>query len=216
MTPPTNTNRAATNLANAQHSTGPVTDAGKEKVRFNALKHGVCAKAVLLPHEDKEKFIELGESLRRVWRPDTELENKLLAELQECEWRLDRIRKAETNLLSLGIRENLATFADEEDLEVRRGLAEAAAWRANARHFSQFRRHENALLKEKDSLEGMLTRLMQFRVKQIEEQKAKAASEFSLRRPGGFVPHAAPAASPNPAAPVSSAALNVPGTTRGR
>ncbi len=116
----TSPQQVAANRANSQLSTGPVTPAGKDKIRFNALKHGVCAKAVVLPHEDKDAFTALGEFLRRIWTPGTELEEKHLLELQECEWRLDRIRKAESNLLMLGIHENFANFADEENPEVRR------------------------------------------------------------------------------------------------
>jgi len=34
--------RAAVNKANAQHSTGPRTEAGKQRSKLNALRHGGC------------------------------------------------------------------------------------------------------------------------------------------------------------------------------
>ncbi len=42
----------AANQRNAKLSTGPKTAEGKEAVKYNALKHGLLAKEVLLPGED--------------------------------------------------------------------------------------------------------------------------------------------------------------------
>ena len=45
------------NLRNATRSTGPRTEAGKKKVRLNAVKHGLTATTVVvLPHEDAEAY----------------------------------------------------------------------------------------------------------------------------------------------------------------
>jgi len=40
------------NRQNAQLSTGPVTPEGKNKVKWNALKHGLLAKSVVIPTEE--------------------------------------------------------------------------------------------------------------------------------------------------------------------
>ncbi len=39
----------AANRRNAQKSTGPKSDAGKAKAKFNALKHGMTADTAVLP-----------------------------------------------------------------------------------------------------------------------------------------------------------------------
>ena len=44
------------NRRNAQRSTGPKTEEGKDKVRLNALKHGLCAETIVLPHEDADAY----------------------------------------------------------------------------------------------------------------------------------------------------------------
>ncbi len=41
---------------NGRKSKGPRTEAGKERVRYNALKHGITAKSLLLPGEDRSEF----------------------------------------------------------------------------------------------------------------------------------------------------------------
>src|SRR6266849_4781573 len=40
------------NRANAQHSTGPKTDAGKQRSSLNALRHGLTGHTIVLPTED--------------------------------------------------------------------------------------------------------------------------------------------------------------------
>jgi len=42
----------AANRTNAQKSTGPRSVEGKAASRFNALKHGMDAKSIVLPNED--------------------------------------------------------------------------------------------------------------------------------------------------------------------
>ena len=43
--------RAEINRRNAQQSTGPRSATSKQKVKFNALKHGLRAKTLVLPGE---------------------------------------------------------------------------------------------------------------------------------------------------------------------
>ena len=45
--------------ANYQGQTGPKSPAGKNKVRFNALKHGLYAKSKILPTENPKEYQRL-------------------------------------------------------------------------------------------------------------------------------------------------------------
>jgi hypothetical protein len=47
------------NRANAQESTGPRSAEGKAASRFNALKHGLDARSIVLPGEDPEEYAAL-------------------------------------------------------------------------------------------------------------------------------------------------------------
>jgi hypothetical protein len=49
-------NRAAVNKANAQHSTGPRTAAGKQRSSLNALRHGLTGHTIVLPTEDHSAY----------------------------------------------------------------------------------------------------------------------------------------------------------------
>jgi len=57
------------NRANAQKSTGPRTGAGKSASRFNALRHGLDAKSVIIPGEDPAEYDALAVGYRDEFRP---------------------------------------------------------------------------------------------------------------------------------------------------
>ena len=48
--------RAAISRQNGRKSTGPRSVEGKARSRFNALKHGLKAKTVVLPGEDAQEY----------------------------------------------------------------------------------------------------------------------------------------------------------------
>ena len=50
--------RIQANIRNAKKSTGPRTEAGKERSRSNAVKHAMTARIVLLPDEELADFRE--------------------------------------------------------------------------------------------------------------------------------------------------------------
>ena len=48
--------RAEISRRNARKSTGPKTPEGKNRSKFNAMKHGMDAKTPVLPGEDAEAY----------------------------------------------------------------------------------------------------------------------------------------------------------------
>lgn len=78
------------NQQNAQQSTGPKTDEGKAVSRYNALKHGLLSKEVLLEGEDEETLLELEKRLRSELKPISEIELLLVDRIAANIWRLKR------------------------------------------------------------------------------------------------------------------------------
>ena len=72
--PPT---RAEINRRNAQRSTGPKTQAGKERSRFNALKHGCRARLPILPGEDPDAYRDRLDAWIDKFQPRDKLIGKL-------------------------------------------------------------------------------------------------------------------------------------------
>jgi len=94
------TKRAGVNQANAQHSTGPRTDAGKQRSALNALSHGLTARSAVLPSEDPAAYEQHCRQFRDEHQPATPTETQLVQELADTAWRINRIPLLEANLLN--------------------------------------------------------------------------------------------------------------------
>lgn len=70
---PVSSEKIEANRRNAQNSTGPKTDAGKQASRMNALKHGLLTKEVVITRgdykEDERAFAQLLEDLQAQFQP---------------------------------------------------------------------------------------------------------------------------------------------------
>src|SRR6202521_592885 len=97
--------RAAINKANAQKSTGPRTEAGKQRSSLNALRHGLTGQTVVLPTEDHAAYQRHSQSFLDEYRPKEATETQLVQSLIDTSWQLNRAAAVETNLFSLGITE---------------------------------------------------------------------------------------------------------------
>ena len=81
------------NQANAAHSTGPRTEAGKAATARNATTHGFTTGVFQVDAEDKIYFDAIDEALREDAKPAGALENDAIAELRDAFFRLRQIRK---------------------------------------------------------------------------------------------------------------------------
>jgi hypothetical protein len=92
--------RTAINRANAQHSTGPRSDAGKQRSALNALTHGLTAGTAVLPSEDLAAYQNHCQQFRDEYQPKTHTETQIVQELADSSWRLNRIPLLEADLLA--------------------------------------------------------------------------------------------------------------------
>ncbi len=118
------------NRLNAQKSTGPRTAAGKQRSRLNALKHGLRASMPVLPGEDPEELENLRESLREACQPADALEEVLVAQMVDAEWKRQRLNRFETGLLYY--RHCIVSLPDQERYN-------APAWPSTPEEQSLFR-----------------------------------------------------------------------------
>ena len=66
------------NRKNARKSTGPKSQPGKDKTRFNGLKHGLRAEQVVLPGEDPAEFAAELEGWADDWKPQSHTRSVLV------------------------------------------------------------------------------------------------------------------------------------------
>jgi len=87
------------NRRNAGKSTGPRTAEGKARASLNAIKHGFCARTVVIPGEDPKQYEVLRGGLREDLRPRGMLEEVLVERLAATAWRLRRATTFEAALM---------------------------------------------------------------------------------------------------------------------
>ena len=87
--------KLAANRANAAKSTGPRTTAGIEKTRYNATRHGLSGKQVVIQGEDPAAYEALLQGLKDSYRPANTAEAILVEEIAQTFWRLQRARALE-------------------------------------------------------------------------------------------------------------------------
>ena len=90
----------AANRQNAQLSTGPSSDAGKDAVRFNAVRHGVYAQSLFIPGEDPAEFEALAARYHRKFQPVDPVEEELVNTLIQSTWRERRLARIEAELIT--------------------------------------------------------------------------------------------------------------------
>lgn len=73
-------------------------------VRFNALKHGVLSRHVVLPHEDRSEFDDLLAALVMEHQPGGATELHLVEELAGILWRKRRVLMAEGASINQGLK----------------------------------------------------------------------------------------------------------------
>ena len=100
---PVSKKKREANRRNAQLSTGPKTEAGKNHSRRNAVKHGVLASALLVTKgggaEDAAEFEELLSDLNRDLAPVGRLEEMMVEKIAVCSWRQKRALRYEALLI---------------------------------------------------------------------------------------------------------------------
>jgi hypothetical protein len=109
------------NRRNALRSTGPKTDEGKQRSRFNAIRHGLTAETVVGCLEDAEDYKAFEAIIIADYCAETAVARELVLRLASLLWRLRRATAIETGLFEL-IAEARPETDPREVLNVRRDL----------------------------------------------------------------------------------------------
>jgi hypothetical protein len=87
------------NRKNALRSTGPKTPEGKAAVARNAIKHGLLARDLVLPGEQRQDCEAVFAALAQDLQPAGATEEFLVQQMASAQWRLQRFTRIETGLL---------------------------------------------------------------------------------------------------------------------
>lgn len=145
----------AANQANAQLSTGPVSDAGKANTRLNALKTGLTGHTVLLPSDDADQYARLIESFRTEYNPKGDAEIRLVQTIADTTWRLQRIPGLESAIFAVGFTKLADLHRDIKDEAQRNSMLQCEVFLAYERQLRNLQIQESRLRRnlEKDKAE---------------------------------------------------------------
>jgi len=93
--------RSATNRANALHSTGPRTEAGKAVSARNATKHGLASGQLIVPGENPTEFESLLNNLLQEHHPASPSEELLVGEIAQSWWLTQRAIRLQNECFTL-------------------------------------------------------------------------------------------------------------------
>ena len=174
---PASNPRVDANRANAQLSTGPVSEAGKAKSSLNAVKTGLTGRTVLLPSDDVEAYHAHVARFAERWAPADDAERDLVQSLADTEWRLLRIPTLEFGIYALG-RLEFADLFPEQDASVRPALIDAHIFRSYRRDLSNLSLQEGRLRRQREKDTEALQQLQQKREQKHTQARNRTTSGY--------------------------------------
>jgi hypothetical protein len=163
------------NQANAQHSTGPATEAGKAASSMNNLRHGLTGAFHVLPSEDQEEFDHLAAALHAEHRPSTITECMLVEKMAQHYWLSQRAQRLQDVTMAddLPMRDQERQFAlflryqTTNDRAFHRCLADLLKLKADRRKQEigfESQQHKNAQESRREAAENRKQELHQWAV----------------------------------------------------
>ncbi|HUS05098.1 MAG TPA: hypothetical protein VMZ52_02295 [Bryobacteraceae bacterium] len=183
---------------NGAKSHGPKTPEGKAISSMNALRHGLCAKALVLSNEDAEAFEAMRNSYLEEFQPVGAGELDLLDEMVAARWRQCRGWGVETAMIDLKMDQqgkSLEARYQRLDEATRTAIAYASLTDGN-HSLDQIQRHDTRL-----------SRMYRLALKTLVERQDRRKKENFQNEPNTAAQH--PPADP-PSAPVAADAPDTP------
>ena len=118
--------KSETARANGARSKGPATSEGRARSSRNAVRHGLSAKAILVPGESEAEFRQLLDDYVEQFQPATGVEMDLVETMAAARWRLRRLTAIEAHLLDNEIcrrEDDIAKQFNADNLDIHDRLA---------------------------------------------------------------------------------------------
>ncbi len=132
------------NLENSLRSTGPRTEEGKAKARYNARRHGLTGQFYAMDENDRKAYLVFEQGLFKALAPVGEYEQQLAVSIAQDHWRINRARGIEFNTMGLGHNEQAGDIlADSAETET--AVALALTWQADPKGFANIALYETRL-----------------------------------------------------------------------
>ncbi len=156
-------NRAEINRANSLRSTGPITEAGKQRSSLNALRHGLTGQIVVMPSEDLEAYRRLLAAFLDEYHPAGATEAQLVQALADASWRLNRVAALEANILTLAAARQPDPVTSAPS-QIQEAMALAASYEAQSKALANLSLHSQRLSRQFEKTVSQLRDLQKTRL----------------------------------------------------
>ena len=189
------------NTQNAQHSTGPTSDEGKERSSRNSLVHGLYGKIPYDPKECLDDYLIHRAALMAALKPEDAFQEELAKIIIDNLWRVEKYRMKEAQMTNDTYETVESRGRHEQRLlnsmfKARKELKALQTESAEARKAEAQRLEDQAKIKAAREIP-------------VEEDNPFSAEPASGKQPAGFVPHTpenrpvSPAPPPDPPSEVT-------------
>ena len=122
-------------------STGPRTEEGKAKARYNARRHGLTGQFYVMDDDDRQAYLTFETRLFSDLKPVGPCEEQLAVSIAQDHWRMNRAKGIEFNTMGLAHHQNADTIgADSAETET--AVSHAQAWRSDNKAFANMALYE--------------------------------------------------------------------------
>jgi hypothetical protein len=161
------------NRENAQKSSGPVTDTGKQRSSRNATKHGFTGQSLILSPEEADLYKAFVADYFNDYAPYDAATRQLTQQLADAHWSLQQIFVQQSNLITLI---NAATEQLSQAGDPIAALTTLGPLTKTLQTYTLYEQRRRAA----DAIEIKLTQLLEERAEQLKQEIPQAAKLAKL------------------------------------
>jgi len=167
------------NQENAQHSTGPRSEAGKQRSKLNSTKHGFTGQTVVLTEAETEPYRLFTEKHLAQLKPVGVNEDHLAYSIIDSRWRMHQISATEAATYALGQLEHAPKFENHPP-QLAEAMARSLTLTEKQKEFALLNRYQARLSKQAAADAAQLVELQRIRKDAELKQFNDAAALFSV------------------------------------
>jgi hypothetical protein len=157
------------NRENAQKSSGPVTDAGKQRSSRNSTKHGFTGQSLVLSPEETDLYKAFVQDYYNHYAPHDVVTNQLTQQLADANWSIQQIFVQQSNIMTL------INAATDQLSQAGDPVAALATLGPLTKTLQTYTTYEQRRRRAADAIELKLTTLIQEHVDRLKKDIPEAA-----------------------------------------
>ena len=173
------------NRANAQLSTGPRTEEGKQRAALNHVTHGFTGQTLVLSAAEKDAYQAFNDSSLAELAPAGPTESMLVRRIIDNQWRVTQIHATESGIYALGEIEYGDQFA-YRDPSTANALCRAFTLRHYRAELDRLHRYERTLMRQVEKDKAELAQHQQNRKAAEAAQMEQAAALYAWHESKGL------------------------------